>query len=46
VVLNTENLIEYLECWKVVDIAGNSTGDLCGVPGLCLEGVVSSCGRV
>ena len=26
--------VEYLECWKVVDTAGNTSGDLCGVPGL------------
>jgi len=34
VVLNGACLVEYLECWKVVDTAGNTSGDLCGVPGL------------
>ena len=32
--LNRANQIEYLECWKVVDIEDNTTGDLCGVPGM------------
>ena len=34
VVLNEQHLIEYFESWKVVHQEGNTTGDLCGVPGL------------
>ena len=30
--MNTQ--VEYMECCKVVDTAGNTSGDLCGVPGL------------
>jgi hypothetical protein len=33
-VINAENKIEYCECWKVVDIENNTSGDLCGVPGV------------
>ena len=34
VVLNEQHQIEYFESWKVVHQEGNTTGDLCGVPGL------------
>ena len=34
VVINGDNKIEYFESWKVVNQVSNTTGDLCGVPGL------------